>query len=476
MEVLLANPNNMKPGVAPLALDYLGAALEASGFAVSLLDLCFEQDPVAAVKASSAPVRAGLIGVTIRNTDDCYVLSQDFCLERIKPIVQSLRQVSKAPIVLGGTGFSLMPEAVLDYLQADLGIVGDGEESLCALAGCVQSGSDYRRIPGLAYRRNDRWVCNPSRGADVNSLPLHRRRIVDSERYLREGGMAGIETKRGCGKRCIYCADPIAKGSFQRLRSPQNVAAEFQAMLERGVDCFHLCDSEFNLPPYHALAVCEELIRRRLADRVRWYTYASPVPFDRTLARAMKRAGCAGINFGVDSGDDGMLQRMGRDFTDDDLRETARVCHQEGIVFMYDLLLGGPGETRETASRTIDLMREVSPDRVGVTAGVRIYPGTMMEAIVRGEGFSPQNPNLRGTIEGNETCLRPVFYLCAGMGDDPFGYLAQLVGDDPRFFLPGLAGEDRNYNYNDNSVVVDAILKGYRGAFWDILRRLSEEQ
>jgi len=475
-EVLLVNPNRMKPGVAPLALDYLGAALEERGFLVSFLDLCFEDDAAAAVKASRTVQSAGLIGVTIRNTDDCYLPSQDFCLERIRPIAQALKQLSRSPIVLGGTGFSLMPEAVLEYLGADLGIVGDGEEALSELAQCIAEGLDYRHIAGLVHPADNGWARNPIRHAALDSLPLHRRRIVDSERYLREGGMGGIETKRGCDRRCIYCADPIAKGRSCRLRSPQSVADELEAMLDRGVDHLHICDSEFNLPMEHALAVCEELSRMRLGEKLRWFTYASPVPFDRELAAAMKRAGCVGINFGVDSGDDGMLRRLARDFTSENLRATARVCREEQIVFMYDLLIGGPGETRQTARRTIELMKEVSPSRVGVSAGVRIYPGTVIEAIARREGFSSDNPNLKGAIEGNENFLRPVFYLSAAMGDDPFDYLSRLVADDARFFLPTPSADDRNYNYNDNAVLVQAIRKGYRGAFWDILRRLAEEK
>jgi radical SAM superfamily enzyme YgiQ (UPF0313 family) len=477
-EVLLVNPNRMKPGVAPLALDYLAAALEERGFGVSLLDLCFEDDDaIACARASPAAADAILIGVTIRNTDDCYLPSQDFCLERIRPIVQALKPpAGGSPIVLGGTGFSLMPEAVLEYLGADLGIVGDGEEALCELARCIAEGRDYRHIAGLVHRSNGGWIRNAVRRADLSSLPLHRRRIIDSERYLREGGMAGIETKRGCDRRCIYCADPIAKGTSFRLRPPRSAADELQAMLARGVDHFHICDSEFNLPVEHALAVCEELTRRSLGEKLRWFTYASPAPFGLELAAAMRRAGCVGINFGVDSGDDGMLRRLGRDFTPEDLRATARLCHQEGIVFMYDLLLGGPGETRETAKRTIDLMKEVSPSRVGVSAGVRVYPGTVMEAVVRKEGFTSRNPNLRGAIEGNESLLRPVFYLSAEVGDDPFEYLSSLVERDARFFLPTPSAEGRNYNYNDNAVLVQAIRKGYRGAFWDILRRLAEEK
>ena len=186
----------------------------------------------------------------------------------------------------------------------------------------------------------------------------------------------------------------------------------------------------------------------------------------------MKRAGCVGIDFGVDSGDDDMLHRLGRDFTAEDLREVAHICHDEGIIFMYDLLIGGPGETPESARRTIELMRELDPSRVGVALGVRIYPRTALARMVRLEGMGPDNPHLHGSVGGNAHLLAPIFYLPADLGPDVVG---DLVGDDERFFFGGGDSEETDYNYSENELLVEAIQKGYRGAFWDILRRLQEE-
>ena len=126
-----------------------------------------------------------------------------------------------------------------------------------------------------------------------------------------------------------------------------------------GIDHLHFCDSEFNIPEDHARDICLELMRRGLGDKIRWYAYASPVPFSQELAALCRKAGCAGIDFGVDSGSDGMLRRLGREFSVADLSRTAEVCHHEGIVFMYDLLLGGPGETRESMRETIETMKRL---------------------------------------------------------------------------------------------------------------------
>jgi radical SAM superfamily enzyme YgiQ (UPF0313 family) len=475
-EVVLINPNRMKPIVGPIGLDYLCTSLMSQGFEVTLLDLCLADDVESALDDCFREHTADAVGFSIRNTDDCYYTGQDFFLPRYREMIQAIRDRTSAPVILGGVGFSIMPEAILRYCGAHLGIRGEGEWALPMLLHRLQRGEDYGDVPGLVRQTNGMIVTNPPTFSDLDSLPSPRRGSVDNRRYLREGGMGGLETKRGCPGHCIYCADPVAKGNTCRVRSPRAVADEVEQLLELGVDWLHTCDSEFNIPSRHAEAVCEEMIRRKLGQRVRWYAYCTPRAFSRRLANLMRQAGCVGIDFGVDSGNDRMLHTLGRDFTADDLREVARICHQQRLPFMYDLLLGGPGETRETVQETIELMRELSPSRVGVAAGVRIYPGTPLAQMVREEGMGPENPHLQGHVLRNADFLAPVFYLSADMGPNPLSLIGQLVGADERFFFGGAETEETDYNYNENDLLVEAIRKGYRGAFWDILRRLQEEE
>ncbi len=473
-KVLLVNPNQMKPAVAPLALDYLAYALKRSKFQVDLLDLCFSTDISRDIEGYFARNDVLIVAVTLRNTDDTYLASQDFCIDRYKRVIDLLKVKTEAPIVLGGSGFSIMPQAILSYYGLDLGIWGEGELSLPLLVERIAAKRDYRDVPGLVFRSGEGYLINAPKYLELSRIGALERSTVGNYRYFIEGGMGNVESKRGCPGECIYCADPAGKGKKLRLRSPQSVADEIESLLEMGIDHLHFCDSEFNIPEGHARDICLELVRRGLGEKVRWYAYASPVPFSRELAALCRRAGCAGIDFGADSGSDDMLRCLGREFTVADLSRTAEVCHQEGIIFMYDLLLGGPGETRESMRQTIEIMKKLSPDRVGVSFGVRIFPRTKMAEMVQRQGSLQENPNLRGTVEGNGNFFKPVFYVSSGLGADSADYLSGLIGGDERFFFVSPSGAERNYNYNDNTVLVNAIKAGCRGAFWDILRRLGD--
>ena len=474
VEVLLVNPNRLRPAVAPVALDYLADTLAAGAVPHRLLDLCFASDPEGAIQGHLAERQPGLVAVTIRNTDDCYLASGEDFLPGFARLIATIKSCTDAPVVVGGSGYSISPDAVLEAVGADYGIAGDGEEPLARLAAAIGGEGDLEGVPGLVWREGAEARRNPPWQGPLAELPPRRRALLDNARYLAEGGQGGIETKRGCDSPCIYCADPVGKGRRVRVRSPAQVAAEFEALLAQGVDHVHLCDSEFNLPADHAAAVCEELAARGLGERVRWYTYASPEGFTVELAQAMRRAGCVGINFGVDSADDGMLLRLGRRFRSADLWETAAACRRAGIVCMYDLLLGGPGETPETLTHTIQEINRIAPDRVGVSLGIRIYPSTPLAELVRAQGPMAANPNLRGAVEENEGLLRPVFYLSAALGEEAVGLVARLIGGDQRFFFPTAEVGTEAYNYSDSERLVAAIRRGLRGAYWDILRRLAE--
>jgi radical SAM superfamily enzyme YgiQ (UPF0313 family) len=471
MKALLVNTNLMKPPVAPVGLDYLADSVRAAGHEPLLLDLCFSADVKADIEAAC---RQGpdIIGCTVRNTDDCYFASGAFFLPAVKDIVTSLRRCSDAPVVLGGVGFSVMPEAVVQFCGAHYGIAGEGEEAFVSLCGALRRRSALAEVPGLVFRSERGLSRTPVAEVDLDRLPPRSRSFVDNRRYFAEGGQAGFETRRGCAMACIYCADPVAKGRRTRLLQPHRVVEEIRALLRQGIDSLHTCDPEFNVPLAHAHDVCRAMIEDGLGEKVRWYAYCAPAPFDAETAALMRRAGCAGIDFGVDSGSERMLRRLGRHFRPADIEAAALACRQAGIPFMYDLLLGGPDETRDSLQESLDLMRRVGPDCVGVSLGVRVYDGTPLADEVRRMGPRETNPALRGDRVGNEALTRPVFYLSPDLGPNPAALVRDAVGDDPSFFLPSGPEEARDYNYNDNDILVRAIREGARGAYWDILRRM----
>lgn len=464
MNVALVNTNRIKPPIAPIGLDYVATALNFAGHHVEVLDLCWEDDCDCAIEKFFDKKEFLLIGITLRNTDDCAFTSRQSFLNDFIEIVKKIRKSTKGLIVFGGVGFSVMPEYILGLCKADAGIWGEGEFVFVDLANRMAGGEEWQDLPNLLYYRDKRFYRNASLDLPRINLPRMSRCWVDNQRYFREGGQVGIETKRGCPCHCIYCADPIAKGAKIRTRSPKAVADELEMLLEQGIDHIHTCDSEFNLPIEHASQVCNEIIKRGLAKRLRWYAYCSPVPFSGQLAKLMHRAGCVGINFGVDSGDEQILRRLRRNFSPNDILRAVRFCKEAGVSIMLDLLIGSPGETEESIARTIELTRLSKADRIGVAVGVRVYPGTKLENLIEQEGMKD------GCISGNGP-FDPIFFLEPQVASSVFHLLDKLIGEDRRYFFFDPSRPTRNYNYNANQLLVDAIRKGYRGAYWDILRR-----
>jgi radical SAM superfamily enzyme YgiQ (UPF0313 family) len=242
------------------------------------------------------------------------------------------------------------------------------------------------------------------------------------------------------------------------------VAAELRSLLAQGVGVLHTCDSEFNVPREHAEAVCRELVSNGLGDRLSWYAYCTPAGFDRELALLMRRAGCVGVDFSADHGDPAMLAHLGCPHGVEDLRRTAQACREAGLRFMFDLLLGGPGETRATILRTVELMRELSPTRVGVSLGLRLYRGCPIADEV---DLTRDNPSIHAQ-NPDPTLLQPAYYLEGSLGTDVGEWLEEVIGGDPRFFFAA-----RSHNYDGNERVSRLIREGARGAYWDILARAA---
>lgn len=475
MLLTLINTNRMRPPIAPVGLDYIAGAVRRAGAAVDVVDLGLAAEPETMLRDYFDRHSPRLVGLSLRNVDDCFWPGCAWFVPELAATVRAVRALTDAPVVLGGVGFSIFARQVLEYCGADFGIRGDGEPSLPALLCELEGGRRYERVGGLLWQRGGELHANPPAWPRRLAVPTGRD-AVDNAAYFRQGGQMGVETKRGCNRHCTYCADPLAKGIALRLRDPDDVAAEFQSLLAQGVDVFHLCDAEFNLPPDHARAVCDALIRRRLGERMRWYAYLAVVPFDAELARRMRRAGCVGINFTSDSASPTMLDAYRQPHRPDDLVAAVRWCREQKIAVMTDLLLGGPGETPATVAESIAFFKRLDPDCAGAALGIRLYPQTAVTTQLAAEGPLAANPGIHRRYEGPLDLLRPTFYVSPGLGDRPAELIRDLIAGDPRFFAPAddaePAGEPvPGYNYSENHELVDAIARGARGAYWDILRR-----
>ena len=179
-DILLVNTNIARPPVSPVGLEYIGEALIDAGVSVQVLDFSFEADWKASLERRLKCDEPLVVGLSVRNTDDCSFISRKSFLPWIAEVVAELKKLTAAPVFLGGVGFSTMPEAVLMTTQADGGIEGDGEETVLALARTLARGGDVTRLPNMVYRRNREVMRNPRVDADLRYWPKPRRRIFDN--------------------------------------------------------------------------------------------------------------------------------------------------------------------------------------------------------------------------------------------------------------------------------------------------------
>lgn len=457
MKILLISVNREKTPypVAPLGLAYIAAALQGKGHDILVLDLCFEDDHESALKAALKKSPPDIIGISIRNIDNLTFPGSIFYLPFFKKIVETLRLESEAPIVLGGSGFSLFPEEILHSLGAEYGIIGEGESSIILLIELVGSGGDLSIIPNLIYRDGSREGLLIKNGLEFSRdfcSITPARSFIDNERYFKLGGMANIQTKRGCPFKCVYCTYPILEGSSLRLREPCDVADEIESLCqEYAIDHIFFVDDIFNIPEIHAIGICEEIVRRNI--KVSWTCFVSPRSMSVELVFAMKRAGCAGVEFGTDGGADQTLDALGKGFSQSDVERAQKLCDSAGLDVAHYLILGGPGETKETLEETFVFMERLKPRAVIAMLGVRIYPETPLHALAIKDG---------GVASG-ASLLEPSFYISKEVESSLLPRVGEYAASQTNWVVPGLDIR--------SSVELTTTLRrlGKKGVLWDML-------
>jgi radical SAM superfamily enzyme YgiQ (UPF0313 family) len=459
MRVLLvsANQERSPDPVAPLGVCYVATAAAEAGHDMRVLDLCFSADIEGAIATAIAEHRPEAIGLSLRNVDNCAYPDTVSYLPHYRRVVAACRRASVAPLVLGGSAFTTMPAFYLPALAVPYGVVGEGEVAFVALLARLAAATEPADVGGVA-----RW--DPATGrvtitppAWLPSLDAVRadRHWIDTRRYLERGGMANLQTKRGCHYKCTFCAYPVIEGRGMRTRDPRAIAAEVVTLLERdGVDQFFVVDSVFNAPRGYAERVCAAL--RPLGRRIRWSCFVTPGNFSAELLDAMIAAGCQSIDFGTDAASPAPLRGLRKSFNVDDIRTASALCRARAIPFCHSLVFGGEGETWDTVAETIAVMDECRPTAVTAMCGVRVYPETPLA----------QTLLARGEVPRPEALHEPYFYFAPAVRDGLAERVAAAARARANWLLPG-------HRVNDEERLFATLRgRGLRGDLWRYVSRL----
>jgi len=212
-----------------------------------------------------------------------------------------------------------------------------------------------------------------------------------------------VQTRRGCSLDCSYCSTGKIEGRTIRRRSPELVVQWMARWRKAGIERFYFVDNTFNLPPSYAKEICRKLIDHDL--KIRWWCIIYPMGVDEELVRLMAMAGCEHVSLGFESGCERILKNLNKQFTLDEVRQISEMFSGQGINQMGFLLLGSPGETRESVEESLVFADSLKLDTLKITSGVRIYPHTSLTKIAVNEEIISSNDNL----------LLPRFYLAKGL-------------------------------------------------------------
>ena len=451
--MISANRERMPYPVAPLGLAYIAQALTQAGHDVQVTDLCFSTDIAVDLKQALKTFTPDLVGISLRNLDNLTYPTSVSYLPDLDETVVIVRQHAAVPIVLGGSGFSLAPLALMQRVKADFGVVGEGEEAMKRLVECLATDADPTGIPGVLRQGSAEFV--PPGTLEKFSFP--DRSFLDNQQYLKEGGMANLQTKRGCPFHCIYCTYPLLEGCQVRVRPVAEVVQEMRDLqTEHGVDHIYFVDDIFNYP----LDYTEALLREMIAQGVKmsWAAFVNPQFLTAEMTALMTKAGCEGLELGVDSGSPKILKRYGKGFDVETIERACNHCREADLPFALYLLLGGPGEDEGSLQETVALMDRLAPTAVIAMLGIRIYPQTPLQEIAVQEGVIAREDDL----------LAPRFYISPQIKHERLiEFVTETAMKRRGWIVPGL-------EINISSPLMEGIRKfGVRGPLWALAGRMK---
>lgn len=364
----------------PLGTLYAAALLRSAGLSVAVFDTMLN-DPEAGFQDALRQHRPRIVVVF----EDNFNFLSKMCLTRMRDVAYHILETSRkagATVLVNGSDAS---DHALDYLQKGFRCVllGEAEWTLLEAVVHLLKGDDnaVKNVAGLAYLHQGEVVKTEQRGLmrNLDHLPFPSRDLIDTDQYRSAWEAAhgyfslNIVASRGCPYRCNWCAKPIYGDSFS-VRSAALVAEEMRRLkYDFGADHLWFADDIFGLRPKWVRELASEVQRLDAAIPFKMQSRVDLMSPDNVSA--LRRAGCAEVWMGAESGSQEILDAMDKGTRVDQIAKARENLRREGIRACYFLQFGYPGETWHDIQSTIKLVRDTRPDDIGVSVSYPL-PGT----------------------------------------------------------------------------------------------------
>lgn len=395
--------------VYPIGIVVLASQVErCTDHTLALFDMNMALDPYGDLRQQLDSDKPDVVCLSLRNIDPLGNKTSSLIPSFAVTLAVIKRYAPKTRILVGGTGFSLFPERLMnEYPEIDFGVTGEAENIIVPL---LNNLNDPPRLPGLCYREKEAVIIVPPVGDyDMRDYIMPNRDLLDPRPYLTVNKYVesiGVETKRGCCFCCGYCSYPLLQGTKMRCRTPEAVVDEIQFLYETyGVTRIHFTDSVVNIPVDHLDSICAEIIRRGLS--INWSGFFRENLLTEENVALYAQSGCECFSLSPDGLSQTALDALDKNMKVQDILDTAQVLAASGVVTVYHFLVNTPGDTAATqqeAKELIDAIYKIhhASKTLGtiVLNNIRILPGTRVE----------QQALEHGVITPETDLLYPTYY------------------------------------------------------------------
>lgn len=377
MKILLISANEcVEPyQVYPLGMSVAARAFQEAGCEVSQADIMLHK--LDGIRKLLTENDYDLVGISIRNIDTVNSVCPNADLVKTTLKIADLcRECCSAKILLGGSGFTLLPEVILECSGADYGIIGEGEEAIRQFTEIFRKGETPPRL---------------IRGVPSRQLaPLYDDAIL--EYHIKYTHTIPIQTKRGCPCNCVYCTYPALEGKKIRQREIDTIVDQIEYYHKKYPDClFFFVDSIFNDP----CGEYKEFLKAMKArcGAVPFNCFITPGGLSDEDIEFLYDSGMLLTEIGIDAASDTTLKGMGKDFTFDQALHCVRKMQELKIRVFSSVMFCGPLETYDTIREGIENLKKLAPSFTGVFSGVRVLPETALYRYAEKQGAIPSDWN-----------------------------------------------------------------------------------
>ena len=338
----------------PLGLCYVAAAFENGGAEVRIFDYLvrrYTPEKLYSELKSFQPDVVGINSVTLN-------------FYQAASILQKVKQFFPDTItMMGGPHVSFdFHNSLIQYPEIDIMVIGEGEATIQELLPVIKDRKSWHRIKGIAFPVNGKPVYTGPREhiKDLDNLPMPARHLLNLSRYQALGFPVSIITSRGCPNKCIFCQGRRMVGSKVRYRSIHRIIDEIEEILNYGFTRINLADDFFTSSRKRVHAFCLEIQNRNL--QFGWSAFARADSVNKEMLKAMLDAGCDSVLFGIESGNQEMLDKIRKRVTLDRISKAVADCKEVGMNVFGSLIAGLPGESSDTLMETHRFMQELKID------------------------------------------------------------------------------------------------------------------